>query len=73
MANTNCALACPSAAHTLFQIERAYLLLNAAHAEHDLSGKIYRNTLAVAMRALGEAAAALQVQKSRACPGEVSA
>jgi hypothetical protein len=48
-----------------FHIERAWLLLNAAHEVHNLTGNIYRNSLAVAMRTLGEAAAALQCEVTR--------
>ena len=56
---------CPSTMQAKFHIERAWMLLNAAHETHELSGTIYRNTLAVAIRALGEAAAALQIPPRR--------
>jgi hypothetical protein len=65
MATVNCKSSCAAGMQAAFHIERAWLLLNAANENHALSGKIYRNTLAVAMRSLGEAAAALQVEVTR--------
>jgi hypothetical protein len=61
----NCKTSCAAGMQAAFHIERAWLLLNAAHGTHELSGKIYRDTLAVAMRSLGDAATSLQVWTRR--------
>ena len=65
MANVNCKSSCAAGMQAAFHIEQAWLLLHAAHELHTLSGAIYRNTLAVAMRSLGEAAGALQCEVKR--------
>lgn len=65
MANVNCKSSCAAGMQAAFHIERAWMLLNAAHEMHRLNGQIYRNTLAVAMRSLGEAAGALQCEVTR--------
>lgn len=51
---------CTTGAQAVHHIERAWLVLNAAHEIHNLSAAVYKNSLSVAMRSLGEAVAALQ-------------
>ena len=60
----NCC-SCTTSMQALFHIERSQLLLNAAYETQGLSGQVYRNTLAVAMRSLKHAATALQSRPVR--------
>ncbi len=65
MTIVNCKSSCAAGMQAAFHIEQAWLLLNAAYEVHQLNGKMYRNTLSVAMRSLGEAAGALQCEATR--------
>ena len=62
---TVCKSSCPSGMQALFHIGRSQQLLNAAVEVHELSGKIYRNSLHVALRSLDQAVLALQAAADR--------